>query len=207
MEKNNNTVEEESRDYPAAALYLARSYGNMLKEKAYIDKILSGELVYTEEMAMQELSSISSASGNTDIRVQSSNISNQPERIAILLDEGYVEKRNRELLRDVGKDADGRQYLLWKIDVVETAMKERMDVLERAIFKRLFVKHMTYKQIREAYHRKTLHNFMISAAKKTALEMLEREIRLRMGTSEDGKEYTCKLIQECREDEKYDDGR
>lgn len=205
-EKENISNPGQRRDYPSAALYLANSYGNMLKEKAYIDKVLSGGLVYTEDMAFQELTSISaSAAGDTGVRVQTSNISNQPERIVILLDEGFVEKRNRELFGEVVKDAEGRMYLAWKIDVVETAMQERMDALERAIFKRLFVKHMTYKQIREAYHKKVLYDKEINKRRRTALLMIEKELQLRDGAFEDWKDFTDKLMQEAREDEAYGD--
>lgn len=207
MEKNNNTVEEESRDYPAAALFLAKSYENMLKEKEYNDKVLSGELVYTTEMAIADLTKVTATMGSeTGVRVQTSNTSKQPERIAILLDEGYVEKRNRELYGSVINDVEGREYLAWKLSVIETAMQERMDAMERAVFKRLFLKHMTYQQIRDAYHKKTLHNFMISASRGSALEMIAKELALRDGAFEDGRIYTDKLMQEIKEDEAYGDG-
>lgn len=190
------------RDYPAAALYLASSYGNMLKEKAYIEKVLSGEYRYTEDDALMELISTTAAVGtDTGIRVQASNISNTTERIGLLLAGGFVERRNREIFREVMEDRDGQSYLCWKLDVIETAMRERMDSMERAVFKRLFVKHMTYKQIREACKKEKLFDRSINDRRKSALLMIEREIRLREGAFEDGKMYTDRLMQECRERE------
>jgi len=139
--------------------------------------------------------------GDTGVRVQASNISNTTERIGLLLAGGFVERRNREIFREVMEDKDGQSYLCWKLDVVETAMNERMDSMERAVFKRLFVKHMTYKQIREACKKEKLFDRSINDRRKSALLMIEREIRLREGAFEDGKMYTDRLMQECRERE------
>ena len=186
------------RDYPTAALYLASSYGNMLKEKAYIEKVLSGEYLYTEDDALMELISTTAAAElDTGVRVQASNISNTTERIGLLLAGGFVERRNREIFREVMEDKEGQAYLYWKLDVVETAMRERMDSMERAVFKRLFVKHMTYKQIREACKKDKLFDRSINDRRRSALLMIEREIRLREGAFEDGKMYTDRLMQEC----------
>lgn len=191
------------KDYPAAALYLASSYGNMLKEKAYIEKVLSGEYRYTEDDALMELISTTAAAGSdTGVRVQASNISNTTERIGLLLADGFVERRNREIFREVMEDKEGQAYLYWKLDVVETAMRERMDSMERAVFKRLFVKHMTYKQIREACKKEKLFDRSINDRRRSALLMIKREIRLREGAFEDGKMYTDRLMQECREQER-----
>ena len=40
-------------------------------------------------------------------------------------------------------------YLCWKIEVVETAMRERMDQRERAIFIRIYVRGYTFSQLRK----------------------------------------------------------
>src|SRR5699024_5313686 len=63
--------------------------------KAVID---AGVPVYTKEMAIRYLSSIS-IDYESD-RVQTSNISRVPELIAELLDGGYVEKMNRFLFQN-----------------------------------------------------------------------------------------------------------
>ena len=198
---------QQERDYKAAALYLAQSYGNMLKQKEYIDKVMSGKAVYTEDDALDELiSTTASTESDTGIRVQSSNISNTTERIGLLLANGFVEKRNREIRQEVLKDTEGRQYLYWKIDVIETAMAERMDSMEQNIFRRLFVKHMTYKQVREAYHKKKLYNRFISDKRSSALELIAEEIRLRSAEPDETEtEWLNRLFIEVREQE-ADDG-
>ena len=111
---------------------------------------MSGEYAYTEDDALEELiSTTASTESDTGIRVQTSNTSNTTERIGLLLANGFVEKRNRELRREVLSDVDGRQYLYWMLDVVETAKAERMDRFERGLFERHYVRHWTYKMIRE----------------------------------------------------------
>lgn len=197
MGKENNAVSGQFRDYPAAALFLAGSYGSMLKERAFIEDVLTGKYEYTKDDALAELiRTTASTESDTGIRVQTSNISNTTERIGILLAEGFVEKRNREILREVIEDADGRMYLYWKLDVVETAMRERMDSMERAVFKRLFVKHMTYKQIREACRKEKLYDRSVNERRKSSLAMIERELRLRDGAFEAERKYIERLMKE-----------
>ena len=108
-------------------------------------------------------------------------------------------KRNRELFGEIISDIEGREYLDWKLSVIETAMRERMEAIERAIFKRIFVKHMTYKQIREAYHEKTLYDKAINKYRKSALLMIEREIKLRIAAGSFEKEMAEKLLLETKE--------
>ena len=167
-------------DYEEAALYLAKSYGNLLKEKKYIEKVLSGEFTYTEDDALEELiSTTASTESDTGIRVQTSNISNTTERIGMLLANGFVEKRNREILREVLDDSEGRRYLYWKLDVVETAKAERMDAFERGLFDRHYVRGWTYKMIREGFTKKKLYNRNISQACKHILGALGDEVEAR----------------------------
>ena len=126
-------------------------------------------MVYTDDDALEELiSTTAPTESETGIRVQSSNISNTTERIGILLASGFAEKRNHDLLRDVLKDTEARLYLKWKLGVVNIAMTERMDSMERNIFKRLYGKGMTYEQIRKAYNKKTLYNHAINKSRKSA---------------------------------------
>lgn len=74
---------------------------------------------------------------------------------------------------------DGRQYLAWKIDVIETAKKERMEKLERGLVKRYYSEHWTYKRIRERYMKKKIHNHDISKACKNIITALADEVALR----------------------------
>ena len=188
-----------SVDYPAAAILLAESYGNMQLQQEYFNKVLSGETVYTEDDALEELiSTTASTESDTGIRVQSSSISNTTERIGMLLANGFVDKRNREILRDVLNDTENRLYLAWKLDVVNTAKAERMNRFERALFERLFVRHRTYRQIREAYKGKKLHDRDINDARKSILAAIADEVELRDdGCAEEGA-YIEKLTREVR---------
>ena len=144
-------------DCSELALFLAKSYGQMLKDREQLQSVLdAGVPIYTKEMAIRDLSSVS-IDYETD-RVQTSNISNIPLRITELLDNGYVEKMNRKLHREMDESVKEYGYLCWKIEMVETAMRERMDQRERAIFERMFARGKSYRQVCKAYKRGTLHN-------------------------------------------------
>ena len=163
-------------DVSELALFLAKTYGQMLKDrdrfKAVID---AGVTVYTKEMAIRDLSSIS-IDYESD-RVQTSNISNIPERIAELLDNGYVEKMNRRLQWEMEETVKEYDYLVWKIEVVETALAERMDGKERAVFERLFAKGKSYRQVCKAYKKGTLHNNQLFILRNRCLQTVADHLK------------------------------
>ena len=161
------------KQYSAAALLLAETYGGMLKERENLRRMLDGSL-YTEDTAISELQSVTV--NYESERVQSSNIANAPERVAAKLSEDYVERRRAELRRDAADLTDYLAYLEWKIAIVEVAMRERMTRLQRGIFKQYFLFRKTYRQMRESYKGRRLYNHTISAEKKTALDMISMEI-------------------------------
>lgn len=164
-------------DCSELALFLAKSYGQMLKDRERLQSMLdAGVPIYTKEMAIWDLSSVS-IDYETD-RVQTSSISNIPLRITELLDNGYVEKMNRKLHREMDESVKEYGYLCWKIEVVETAMRERMDQRERAIFIRIYVRGYTFSQLRKA-HKKRLCNRQICEAKEVALKAITEEITVR----------------------------
>lgn len=166
-----------SPDFPALALFLANSYGQMLKDRERLKAVIdAGVPIYTREMAIRDLASISI--DNESDRVQTSNISNIPLRISELLDNGYVEKMNRKLRREMDESVKEYGYLSWKMDVVETTMQERMDKNERAIFERIYVRGYTFSQLKKAY-KKLLYNFQICDEKRMAMKDLADEISVR----------------------------
>ena len=163
-------------DCSELALFLAKSYGQMLKDRERLQSVLdAGVPIYTKEMAIRDLSSVS-IDYETD-RVQTSNISNVPLRIAELLDHGYVEKMNRKLRREMDESVKEYGYLCWKIEVVETAMRERMDQRERAIFERMFARGKSYREICKAYKKGTLHNKQVSQIKQRCLQAIANHLK------------------------------
>ena len=79
------------------ALLLAGSYSDAVKEKKQLQDLMTGEFEYTEDMAIQDLIGGGQQEGE---RVQTSNISNIPERAAILLADGYVEKQKYRMQKE-----------------------------------------------------------------------------------------------------------
>lgn len=190
-------------DFPELALFLAQSYGQMLKDRDTLKGIIdAGVLTYTEEMAVRDLSGISI--NYESERVQTSNIANVPERIAELLDAGYVEKMNRRLRREMDEAVSEYAYLCWKIEVVETAMRERTGEKERAIFTRIFVRGFTFSQLKKSY-KKRLYNRQICEAKQAALTAVADELALAACSKDVGYGYMKKLEKEAARKEKEDE--
>lgn len=163
-------------DFPELALFLAKSYGQMLNDRDYLKSVIdAGVRPYTKEMAIQDLTAVS-IDYESD-RVQTSNISNVPERVAELLDSGYVKKMNRRLHREMAETVMDYAYICWKIEVVETAMRERMDKKERAIFERLFVRGKTYREICKAYKKGTMHNKQVVQLKRNCIQAIADHLK------------------------------
>ena len=163
-------------DCSELALFLAKSYGQMLKDREQLfSEVAAAVAIYTKEMAIRDLSSVS-IDYETD-RVQISNISNVPLRIAELLDHGYVEKMNRKLRREMDESVKEYGYLCWKIALVETAMRERMDKKEQAIFERMFARGKSYRQVCKAYKKGTLHNKQVSQIKQRCLQAIANHLK------------------------------
>lgn len=163
-------------DFPELALFLAKSYGQMLKDRDYLKSVIdAGVRPYTKEMAIQDLTAV--IIDYESDRVQTSNISNVPERVAELLDSGYVEKMNRRLHREMVETVMDYAYICWKIEVVETAMRERMDKKERAIFERLFVRGKTYREICKAYKKGTMHNKQVVQLKRNCIQAIADHLK------------------------------
>ena len=112
VEIQNHAEQDHAQNVPAPdflvlALFLAQSYGQMLKDRERLKAVIdAGVPIYTKEMALRDLASISIDYESE--RVQTSNISNVPLRITELLDNGYVEKMNRKLRREM--DESVKEY-------------------------------------------------------------------------------------------------
>ena len=181
VEIQNHAEQDHAQNVPAPdflvlALFLAQSYGQMLKDRERLKAVIdAGVPIYTKEMAFRDLASISIDYESE--RVQTSNISNIPLRITELLDNGYVEKVNRKLRREMDESVKEYGYLCWKIEVVETAMRERMDKKERAIFERIFTKGKSYRQVCKAYKKGTLHNNQLYILRRRCLQALADHLK------------------------------
>ena len=148
----------------------------MLKDRERLKAVIdAGVPIYTKEMALRDLASISIDYESE--RVQTSNISNVPLRITELLDNGYVEKVNRKLRREMDESVKEYGYLCWKIALVETAMRERMDKKEQAIFERMFARGKSYRQVCKAYKKGTLHNKQVSQIKQRCQQAIANHLK------------------------------
>ena len=185
-------------DFPAAALYLARTYGNLITTRDNIKKLLAHRQVFTKDMAIEELLSITPGSGNE--HVQTSSQSDQTARIAEKLAAGYVEKRQKQLEWEAARNVEELAYAEWKIGIVDAAMRERMSSKERWFFRNLFVKKRTYRSIREDNPGKgKIYNRDISVIRREVLEAISCQIRLTFMGALD-KRMACRLAKEVNEE-------
>lgn len=139
-------------NYLKAAMFLADSYPGLLETRAELEKRISGSWVYTMNMAIADLNNLTvSYEGE---HVQSSNISNPTERIALKLTDEYMAKKQREMDAEKAACINELLYVSWKIDTVETAVKERLNQEHKDIFTLLFKGHKTYNEAKSILYRK-----------------------------------------------------
>lgn len=177
------------------ALLLAESYSMILIEQKDLHDLLTGNFVYTEDMAIQELMGGGQQEGE---RVQTSNISNIPERIAILLADGYVEKKRKQMQREAQQQIQEYRQLCDKIQIVETAMAERMDARTRAVFHCLYIERKPWSRVRDEYGnhlaRQQIKNArdtgIIALAKEMIATQYFQEKEKQNGTQEEGNRTT-----------------
>lgn len=185
-------------EYMNEALFLAGSYGSLLEEQKLLSRRIAGSWEYTEEMAIADLGGLTVPYERE--HVQTSGAGSPTERIAILLQDGYVEKRQREMLAH--RDACVRElaYIDWKVGVIMTVMNERLDRTHRAVCYLLFARHRTFRETASTMRKKRsvrLYNRDIEAIKGKFLELLAREIGLRAVYGEEWR-YVHALSEETR---------
>lgn len=171
------STESLAPQYMKEALLLANSYTQMLAERERLKKRLAGSWVYTKTMAIEELDSITVAYEGE--RVQSSNISNPTERIALKLTDEYMAKKQREM--DAAKAACERdlEYVNWKIEVVETVFHDRLNEEQQDIFRQIYIQHKTFKTAAQTLWKKKklkMSNRNICEYKKQIWEKLMMEL-------------------------------
>lgn len=154
------------------ALLLAERYSKSVRERNQLRNLMLGDFEYTEDMAIQDLTG-GAVRYDTE-RVQTSNISNEPERIAILLDNGYVWKEKQRIREEARKQQAELDRLNREIGIVEVAMNERMDDRTKAVFRCLYIEHRPWSKVRDEYGNR-LDDQQIRRAKGRAILAVSEE--------------------------------
>lgn len=191
-------------DYAEAALLLSRTYPAMKSERENIRRWQDGERKYTKDDALAELISITSKSDDSlGVRVQTSGTSDPTAKLGELLASGYVEKRQREIMRELSTPEmlDHIAYLDWKTGIVETAMAERMTKLQRSIYQLLFFKGYTYSELIKGNRgKRQLNDRKINLEKRKALEAVADEVESAFQfEQEESTSHTQKLLSELEQ--------
>lgn len=176
--------------YIEEALLLAGRYSESVKRRDQLRNLMTGNFEYTKDMAIRDL--IDGGVRYDTERVQTSNISNQPERIAILLDNDFVLKERRRIQEEARKYKMELDILNRELAVIEVAMSERMDVRTRAVFRCLYIEHLPWSRVKDEFSNH-LKPQQISKARNAAIRAIAEEIMsLAYCTGEDGKDGTSK---------------
>lgn len=176
--------------YIEEALLLAGRYSESVKRRDQLRDLMMGDFEYTKDMAIRDL--IGGGVRYDTERVQTSNISNQPERIAILLDNDFVWKERRRIQEEARKYKMELDILNRELAVIEVAMSERMDVRTRAVFRCLYIEHLPWSRVKDEFSNH-LKPQQISKARNAAIRAIAEEIMsLAYCTGEDGKDGTSK---------------
>ncbi len=169
MEANGQEIQ-----YIQCAMKLAADYPFLLKEHDRLIQRLDGSWAYTKEMAIADLDSLT-VSYDME-RVQSSNISNPSERIAMKLTDEYMRRKQEEYNREHDRCLQECKYVDWKLDTIETAIRERMDGLQRHVFRLVFVQGLTFRETREILGEKVCNRKIVDA-KKMIWQQISKELQ------------------------------
>ena len=176
--------------YIEEALLLAGRYSESVKRRDQLRNLMTGDFEYTKDMAIRDL--IGGGVRYDTERVQTSNISNQPERIAILLDNDFVWKERRRIQEEARKYKMELDILNRELAVIEVAMSERMDVRTRAVFRCLYIEHLPWSRVKDEFSNH-LKPQQISKARNAAIRAIAEEIMsIDYCTGKEGKDGTSK---------------
>lgn len=162
--------------YLNQALQLSESLAGWMQEQKSIGKVLRQEIVYTEDMAIADLAGGAVSYDNE--RVQTSNISNLPEKITMALMNGYVEKRIRQMEYEKEELCGRYTELCYRIEIAETAKSRRMDARTRKVFEQIYEKKLPWSKIRDEYGNRLNPN-QITRARDAAILAVAEELQLR----------------------------
>lgn len=136
-------------DFQAEALFLANHYADMLMTRESLKKRLDGSWIFTRDMAIDELVTITPNYGGD--HVQSSNISDTTARITDKLMNGYIERRQGQIEKEREACRKEYEYVDWKIKVIETAIAERLEKIDHILFMKNKADGWSYREMQHGY--------------------------------------------------------
>lgn len=113
-------------------------------------------------------------------------------------------KRHDEIVKNTKHgilESDELAYIRWKIGLIEIASKERFNDMERPIFRLVYQKRLTFREIKEIYYRKTgkkMMNIQIVKAKRGIVRSIAIEIQF-SDTYYEEQGFTCLLFEEAED--------
>ena len=165
-------MEDREREmaYLQCAMRLAEEYPAMMKDYDRMKERLAGNWVYTKEMAIAELSSSTVLYDN--VRVQNNRVSNPAERIAMMMTNEYMKKKQEEYDWERERLRQELDYLDWKMRIVEVAVKERMNDFQQRVFRMIYLKGKTFKETREALEERPCNRKIVETKGKIWQKMI-----------------------------------
>lgn len=160
---------EQIKSAKQIASWLAANFSSLRKRQRRLKTLKEfGPMKYTEDMAIADLTSISVNTGSD--KVQTSGISKVPERVALMLSSGYVEKMQENMNQDYEDLCEELEYVSWQLDIIDAAMEERMTERQRVIFRWVYLEKMSLRYIHD--------NLMPEVSRFTLSSILEKAVTM-----------------------------
>lgn len=165
------------------ASWLAENFSSLRKRQKRLKTLKDfGPMKYTEDMAIADLTSISVNTGSD--KVQTSGISKVPERVALLLSSGYVEKMQEKMNQEYEDLCAELEYISWQLDIIDAGMEERMTERQRGIFRWVYLEKMSLRYIHDnLMPRCSLGT--IKAEQDHAVQCLAEEVKTRKAVADE----------------------
>ena len=202
MEKELQSGSTAINSFQDEALFLANHYGDMLRTRDALKKRLEGSWEYTEDMAIDELVTITpNYSGD---HVQSSGISNTTARITDKLMDGYVERRQSQMAKEREACRKEYEYVDWKVSVITTAVRERLDKKSRTIFLKNRGEGRSYREMQKRSRKGALPMQTIRNAIMEGVDAIQSHLRILAYC--DDSQYLERLSREVENDRHTKEG-
>lgn len=186
------------------ASWLAESFSSLRKRQKRLKTLKDfGPMKYTEDMAIADLTSISVNTGSD--KVQTSSISKIPERVALMLSSGYVEKMQEKMNQEYEDLCSELEYVSWQLDIIDAAMEERMTERQRVVFRWIYLEKMSLRYIHDNLMPE-FSTFTIKETRDKALLRLETEVKMR-ATRDIGNPFFSQIHKEVEKEllnDRYD---